>query len=141
MSPKKTRRGGKYTTGIKKTPSGGYGGQTTGRRGCFSMVLAVAMIVVVAALAACEPEAVPKQGRGMRTPAVPEVNMANVKSLCDYVSTFVDSPDARGNVGLRAEMSGVPRELKTKAVAYGRNPTPDAQRVVLLQCATLGWSR
>lgn len=29
--PKKAGRGQKYTTGIKKTPSGGYGGQTTGR--------------------------------------------------------------------------------------------------------------
>lgn len=30
--PKKTPRGGKYTTGIKKTPAGGYGGQSYGRR-------------------------------------------------------------------------------------------------------------
>ena len=44
--PKKTRRGGRYTTGIKRTPSGGYGGQTTGRRGCLSMVLASAFIII-----------------------------------------------------------------------------------------------
>lgn len=30
--PKKVGRGGKYTTGIKRAPGGGYGGQTTGRR-------------------------------------------------------------------------------------------------------------
>jgi hypothetical protein len=48
--PKPTRRGGRYTTGIKKTKSGGYDGQTYGRRGCLSMVLAV--LAIVAALAA-----------------------------------------------------------------------------------------
>jgi len=44
--PKKTPRGGRYTTGIKRTPSGGYGGQTTGRRGCLDgcLVLTVALL-------------------------------------------------------------------------------------------------
>lgn len=50
--PKKTRRGGTYTTGIKRTPSGGYGGQTTGRRGCFGMILTGAFIVAGSAVAA-----------------------------------------------------------------------------------------
>jgi hypothetical protein len=30
--PRKTPRGGRYTTGIKRAPGGGYGGQSTGRR-------------------------------------------------------------------------------------------------------------
>lgn len=136
VSRKGVGRGRRYTVRVNND-----GSQQYKRRGCGASIILCVFAIVAVLLAACEPEAVPKQGRGMRTPAVPAVNMANVKSLCDYVSTFVDSPDARGNVGLRAEMSGVPRELKTKAVAYGRNPTPDAQRVVLLQCATLGWSR
>ncbi len=51
--PKKTRRGGRYTTGIKKTPSGGYGGQTTGRRGCFSMILAVALVLAALTIGVC----------------------------------------------------------------------------------------
>ncbi len=48
MSPKKTPRGGRYTTGIKRTSTGGYGGQTTGRRGCLGMVLAVVVLAVTA---------------------------------------------------------------------------------------------
>lgn len=48
--PKKTPRGGKYTTGIKKTSTGGYGGQTTGRRGCFSMILTVMGIMFIGVL-------------------------------------------------------------------------------------------
>ncbi len=44
--PKKTPRGGRYTTGIKKTSSGGYGGQTYGRRGCLSVVLVVPLLLV-----------------------------------------------------------------------------------------------
>lgn len=48
--PKPTRRGGRYTTGIKRTKSGGYGGQTTGRRGC--MILLLPLLAIVAALAA-----------------------------------------------------------------------------------------
>ena len=39
MSPKKVGRGRRYTTGIKRTPSGGYGGQTYGRRGCMVMAI------------------------------------------------------------------------------------------------------
>lgn len=51
--PKKTPRGGRYTTGIKRTPSGGYGGQTYGRRGCMVMgiVLGVLALSPVAAVA------------------------------------------------------------------------------------------
>jgi hypothetical protein len=30
--PRRTPRGGRYTTGIKRAPGGGYGGQTHGRR-------------------------------------------------------------------------------------------------------------
>lgn len=47
MSPKQVRRGGRYTTGIKRTPSGGYGGQHTRRRGCLDMIL-VALLAAVA---------------------------------------------------------------------------------------------
>lgn len=43
--PKKTPRGGKFTTGIKKNSSGGYGGQTTGRRGCFSIILSLLVVL------------------------------------------------------------------------------------------------
>ena len=52
MSPKKTPRGGRYTTGIKRTNSGGYGGQTTGRRGCMVMMVG-AFIVVGPVVGAC----------------------------------------------------------------------------------------
>lgn len=133
--PKKTRRGGQYTTGIKKTSTGGYGGQTTGRRGCLSMVLTVVMV----ALVACEPQSPPL--RGPKRSEAPPVNTSNVKALCDYVSTFVDSSEARGNVGVKAEMSGVPASLKTKAVAFGRGPSEDGKRLVLLECTTAGWGR
>ena len=141
--PKKTRRGGKYTTGIKRTSTGGYGGQTTGRRGCLSMVLAVVAIVAVVLLAGCDPEQrpVPKQGRGVRIPVVEQVNAGNVRSLCNYVETFTDTPEARGNVGIKAEMSGVPDSLEAKAKAYGRAPTEDGKRLVLLECAVAGWVR
>lgn len=37
--PKQTRRGGRYTTGIKRTKSGGYGGQTTGRQGICGVIV------------------------------------------------------------------------------------------------------
>lgn len=47
--PKKTRRGGRYTTGIKRTSTGGYGGQTTGRRGCLDMILSIAILAAAAA--------------------------------------------------------------------------------------------
>lgn len=47
--PKKTRRGGRYTTGIKRAPGGGYGGQTTARRGCLGMILAVGAVLVALA--------------------------------------------------------------------------------------------
>lgn len=50
--PKKTPRGGRYTTGIKRAPGGGYGGQTTGRRGCLSMVLAALVAAPAVAAAA-----------------------------------------------------------------------------------------
>jgi hypothetical protein len=42
--PKKVRRGGRYTTGIKRTSTGGYGGQTYGRRGCMVMIFTVVFI-------------------------------------------------------------------------------------------------
>jgi hypothetical protein len=48
--PRETRRGGRYTTGIKRAPGGGYGGQTTGRRGC--MILLLPLLAIVGALAA-----------------------------------------------------------------------------------------
>jgi pseudouridine-5'-phosphate glycosidase len=46
--PKKVRRGGRYTTGIKRTPSGGYGGQHTSRRGCLDMMLSLAILAGLA---------------------------------------------------------------------------------------------
>lgn len=133
MSPKKTRRGGTYTTGIKKTPSGGYGGQTTGRRGCLSMVLTVVMV----ALMACDPQSPPLPGR--KESAAPPVNVANVKSLCDFVSTFDGSDAARGNVGVKAEMSGVPDSLERKAKDFANAPTDNGKALVLLECTTAGW--
>lgn len=47
--PKKVRRGGRYTTGIKRTSTGGYGGQTTGRRGCLSAMLPFLILAAVTA--------------------------------------------------------------------------------------------
>lgn len=100
------------------------------------MVLTVAVVV---ALAACDPQSPPQRGPKRSEP--PKVNTSNVRSLCDYVAAFVDTPEARGNVGVKAEMSGVPASLRDKAKAYGRGPTADGQRLVLLECATLGWAR
>jgi hypothetical protein len=53
MSPKKTPRGGRYTTGIKRTGSGGYGGQSTGRRGCMVMALLSLFILAGPVVGAC----------------------------------------------------------------------------------------
>lgn len=131
VSPKKARRGGRYTVRVNSD-----GSQQYKRRGCLSMVLTVALTV---ALAACDPQSPPLRGPKRSEP--PKVNTSNVASLCDYVAAFVDSDDARGNVGVKAEMNGVPDSLRNKAKAYGRGPTADGQRLVLLECTTLGWER
>lgn len=143
VSPKQVRRGGKYTTGIKRTKSGGYGGQTTGRRGCLSMVVVVGLMVSLVALAACDPEPASKQGQPAQRPApsrtVPEVKQGNVNALCDAVKAYDGSADQRANIAVKAEMSGIPDSLKRKGVAFSRAADADGARLVLLECATLGW--
>lgn len=135
VSPKKARRGQKYTVRVNSD-----GTQQYKRRGCgASILLAVLAVVAVVLLAACDPQSPPL--RGPKRSEAPATNMTNVRSLCDYVASFVDTPDARGNVGVKAEMSGIPASLKKKAVEYGRGPSADGQRLVLLECTTLGWSR
>jgi hypothetical protein len=46
--PKKVGRGQKYTTGIKKTSSGGYGGQHTSRRPFCGLIIYVPLGIAVA---------------------------------------------------------------------------------------------
>lgn len=135
MSRKGVGRGRRYTVRVNRD-----GSQQYKRRGCgASILLAVLAVVAVVLLAACDPEPVPKPGRGLRTPVVEKVNVANVKSLCDYVAAFVDSEEARGNVGVKAEMTGVPDSLERKAKDFANAPTDTGKSLVLLECATAGW--
>lgn len=66
------------------------------------------------------------------------INRSHVDDLCDYVKAFVDSPEARGNVGVKAEMSGIPKELKNKAKAFSVDPSAANQALVAWACAQAG---